>query len=77
MTMVERMILCGRANQCGAANIDILDASPEIVSGTHRLLEGVQVDRDQIDLTDIVLRHFRLIIIVVAPRKYATVDFWM
>ena len=60
------MVLRRGADQRGAADIDVLDAVLR--------LERIQIDRDQIDRRDTVLRHLGKVFRVVAPPEDAAVD---
>ncbi len=68
------VVLRGGADQCRATDVDVLDAV--IVRGTssHRRLERIQIDRDQIDRRDTMLRHLRDVFRQIATPENAAVN---
>src|SRR5690606_29552080 len=65
------VVLGGGADHGGAANVDIFDDIVIGRAGGDGLFERVEVDRDQINGTDLVLIHGRLVGGVVADREQA------
>ena len=70
----EGVVLGGGAHERRAADVDVLDAGGEIAPRRHRLLEGIKVDGEEVDGTDAVGRHRRLVVGVAAHGEQAAVD---
>ena len=51
------MVLGRRADHRGTADVDVLDGAGEVAPAGHRLLEGVEVDVDEVDPANPVLGH--------------------
>ncbi len=43
------MVLCSGTDQCGPANIDILDATVEVRAARYGRFERIEIDREKID----------------------------
>ena len=69
------VILGRRANQGGSTNIDILYAGLEIAAPSHRFLEGVEIDHDEVDRLDILCGHSIAVSGVVANAEDAAMHF--
>jgi hypothetical protein len=70
-----RVILRGRANHRGSADVDLLDGFGARHIGTRdRLLERVQIHDDEVDRRDLLRRQIRAVVFAVAPRQDAAVD---
>ena len=68
-------VILGRGTQHRrTTDIDVLNARLEVVSLRHGVLEGVQVQNDQINLLDSVLLHVLLVLRVSSHGKKTSVD---
>ena len=65
------MILCGRADHGGAADVDLLDAAIEVRAGRYGLTEGVQVDHDELERLHVELRKLVKVIVLAGIRQDA------
>jgi hypothetical protein len=65
------MVLGGGADHRRAADVDVFDAVGVALSGGHRLLEGVEIDHQQVDRADAVRQHRGLMLRVGAHRQQA------
>jgi len=65
------VILRRRADHCRPANVDILDAFVEAGAARDRLLEGIEIDDQEINRLDPVGIHRRLVLRIVADGEQA------
>ena len=71
----ELVVLGGRADHAGPADIDVLDRLFERALGFRdRLLERVEVDADQVDRLDAVLAHGLDVFLLVPQAEQRAVD---
>ena len=70
------MVLRGGSQHRRAADIDVLDGGRDVAGGVrHGLLEGIQVHDQQIDGSDAVLVHHR--VVLATPPQESSVDLRM
>jgi hypothetical protein len=65
------MVLRRRADHRRAADVDVLDAGRMVSALRHRLLEGVEVDDQQVDRFDPVRGHRHQMLVIVTQRQQA------
>ncbi|GJD73998.1 hypothetical protein CFIICLFH_2231 [Methylobacterium goesingense] len=68
------VIFRGGADHCRTADIDVLDAIVVAGSLRHRLLEGIEVDQQQVDRADAVGSQRRLMLRVAAHGEQSAMD---
>ena len=68
------MVLGGRPDHRRAADVDGLDAGVERGTDAHRLLEGIEIDHDQVDARDVMRLHGRTMAGVVPAGENPAVD---
>jgi hypothetical protein len=71
------VVLGGGADHRRPADVDILDAVVERRALGDRLLERIEVHHQQVDRPDAVLLHGGGVVLVVADRQQAAMDFGM
>ena len=68
------VILCGRADHCRPADIDVLDAIVEVGAARGRPLERIEIDHHKIDRLDAMRAHRLHVGGVVADGEQAAMD---
>ena len=66
------VVLSRSANQRDTADVDLLDNGLLLGAACHGLLEGVEINDNQIDLGDSILRHLLAVALVVAAAQDTT-----
>ena len=73
----EIMVLRRGAKHRRSTYVDIFHKGREIAGLGELVLERIEIDRQQVDTGDILIRHRRQMIVIVAPREEAAMDFRM
>ena len=71
------MVLRRRTKHRRPADVDIFDERGEIPGFRQLVLERIEIDRQQVDPADILRGHRGQVIVIVAAREKAAMDFRM
>ena len=70
-------ILCCSADEADTADVNLFDDVCLACSGSHCVLEGIEIDDDKVDGWDVVLLHLLLVTLVLATAQNAAKHLWV